>query len=115
MEHFHTIKYDTFFHAFLCSTTYQNLVFYAGIPLRFIINLAAISFQQFDFTWFNFDFQPHHNSTYTKKQKKRVFTNDLKCKLILKMNTHFYKQLLSQVSIAIFSTIILTTFLIIYQ
>ena len=34
MEHFYTIRYDTFLHIFLCSTTYQKLVFYAGIPLK---------------------------------------------------------------------------------
>ena len=34
LEHFYTIRYDTFFHTFLCSTTYQKLVFYAGIPLN---------------------------------------------------------------------------------
>ena len=28
-----TLRYDTFLHTFLCSTTYQKLVFYAGIPL----------------------------------------------------------------------------------
>ena len=33
LEHFYTIRYDTFFHTFLCSTTYQKLVLYAGIPL----------------------------------------------------------------------------------
>ena len=33
LEHFYTIRYDTFVHTFLCSTTYQKLVFYAGIPL----------------------------------------------------------------------------------
>ena len=33
LEHFYTIRYDTFLHTFLCSTTYQKLVFYAGIPL----------------------------------------------------------------------------------
>ena len=33
LEHFYTIRYNTFFHTFLCSTTYQKLVFYAGIPL----------------------------------------------------------------------------------
>ena len=35
LEHFYTIRYNTFFHTFLCSTTYQKLVFYAGIPLSF--------------------------------------------------------------------------------
>ena len=34
MEHFYTKRYNTFFHTFLCSTTYQKLVFYAGIPLK---------------------------------------------------------------------------------
>ena len=34
LEHFYTIRYNTFLHTFLCSTTYQKLVFYAGIPLR---------------------------------------------------------------------------------
>ena len=33
LEHFYTIRYDTFLHTLLCSTTYQKLVFYAGIPL----------------------------------------------------------------------------------
>ena len=33
LEHFYTIRYNTFLHTFLCSTTYQKLVFYAGIPL----------------------------------------------------------------------------------
>ena len=33
LEHFYTIWYNTIFHTFLCSTTYQKLVFYAGIPL----------------------------------------------------------------------------------
>ena len=37
LEHFYTIKYNTFFHTFLCSTTYQKLVFYAGIPLTFTL------------------------------------------------------------------------------
>ena len=31
---FYTIRYNTFLHTFLCSTTYQKLVFYAGIPLK---------------------------------------------------------------------------------
>ena len=34
LEHFYTVRYDTFLHTFLCSTTYQKLVFYAGIPLN---------------------------------------------------------------------------------
>ena len=34
LEHFYTIRYNTFLHTFLCSTTYQKLVFYAGIPLK---------------------------------------------------------------------------------
>ena len=34
LEHFYTIRYDTFLHTFLCSTKYQKLVFYAGIPLN---------------------------------------------------------------------------------
>ena len=32
---FYTIRYNTFLHTFLCSTTYQKLVFYAGIPLNY--------------------------------------------------------------------------------
>ena len=36
LEHFYTIMYHTFFHTFLCFTTYQKLVFYAGIPLTFL-------------------------------------------------------------------------------
>ena len=43
--------YNTFLHVFLCPTTYQKLVFYAGIPLTFqgsfainsIFNLPYIS------------------------------------------------------------------------
>ena len=34
LEHFYTIRYNTFLHTFLCSTKYQKLVFYAGIPLN---------------------------------------------------------------------------------
>ena len=34
LEHFYTLRYDSFLHIFLCSTTYQKLVFYAGIPLQ---------------------------------------------------------------------------------
>ena len=34
LEHFYTITYHTFLHILLCSTTYQKLVFYAGIPLK---------------------------------------------------------------------------------
>ena len=33
LEHFYTIRYNTFLHTFLCSTTYQKLFFNAGIPL----------------------------------------------------------------------------------
>ena len=33
LEHFYTLRYNIFFHIFLCLTTYQKLVFYAGIPL----------------------------------------------------------------------------------
>ena len=39
LEHFYTIRYNTFLHTFLCSTTYQKLVFHAGIPL--IINIGG--------------------------------------------------------------------------
>ena len=31
---FTLVRYNTFLHTFLCSTTYQKLVFYAGIPLN---------------------------------------------------------------------------------
>ena len=37
MEHFYTIRYDTFLHIFLRFSTYQKSVFYAGILLRKII------------------------------------------------------------------------------
>ena len=40
LEHFYTICYDTFLHTFLCSTTYQKLVFYPGIPLMILENLT---------------------------------------------------------------------------
>ena len=33
LEHFYTIRYNMFHHIFQCSTTYQKLVFYPGIPL----------------------------------------------------------------------------------
>ena len=40
LEHFYTIRYNTFFHTFLFSTTYQKLVFYAGIPLNLRCSLV---------------------------------------------------------------------------
>ena len=36
LEHAYTIRYNTLLHTFLCSTTYQKLVFYAGIPLTLL-------------------------------------------------------------------------------
>ena len=44
LEHFYTIRYDTFFHTFLCSTTYQKLVFYAGIPLTTMIKKVTLPY-----------------------------------------------------------------------
>ena len=34
LEHFYTIRYNTFLDILLCSTTCRKLVFYAGFPLK---------------------------------------------------------------------------------
>ena len=54
LEQFYTIRYDTFLHIFLCSTKYQKLVFYAGIPLtqeRKFLDSASRSAINFFFQW----------------------------------------------------------------
>ena len=42
LEHFYTLRYNTFFHIFLCLTTYQKLVVYAGIPLKQALSVCKV-------------------------------------------------------------------------